>query len=210
LTPSSHRDLCVPTVAMAASHWPAGPAAASHWTRGGESALHIQSAAATSRTVTARAADQTGGPRTSLDSGASPTPLPPSPSPSSPRERAVRWAARIAGDSDPSKSAAEAGRLAREITAHDIRYYNDAAPRVSDAEYDDLRLRLEALEDVCPALRRSDSPTQRVGAPPSSSSSSSSSATAWATLPSVRHSVPMRSLQNAFNADEVELCTYSH
>ena len=77
------------------------------------------------------------------------------------REDAARWADGLdAGDAD-----AELARLSAEIARHDELYYNDAEPEVSDAEYDLLRVRLEAIERAHPALVREDSPTRRVGAP---------------------------------------------
>ena len=78
------------------------------------------------------------------------------------REDAARWADGLdAGDAD-----AELARLSAEIARHDELYYNDAEPEVSDAEYDLLRVRLEAIERAHPALVREDSPTRRVGAHP--------------------------------------------
>ena len=112
------------------------------------------------------------------------------------REDAARWADGLdAGDAD-----AELARLSAEIARHDELYYNDAEPEVSDAEYDLLRVRLEAIERAHPALVREDSPTRRVGAPVPSLDRAR---TAFAALPPVRHAVPMQSLQNAFNAEEV-------
>lgn len=64
-------------------------------------------------------------------------------------------------------------------------------PTISDAEYDRLFRELQDLEREHPELRTSDSPTQRVGAPPVSS------------LPKHSHSVPMLSLGNAFNDEEL-------
>src|SRR5581483_1789191 len=60
----------------------------------------------------------------------------------------------------------EIDRLRREIEAHNQRYYVLDDPIVSDAEYDALFRRLEALETEHPELRTPDSPTQRVGAAP--------------------------------------------
>src|SRR5947209_20620090 len=85
----------------------------------------------------------------------------------------------------------ELARLAREIAAHDRRYYQDDAPTVSDAEYDALRARNAAIEAKFPALTRADSPTRRVGAAPVRG------------FAKVRHAVPMLSLDNAFDDDDV-------
>src|SRR6058998_1192513 len=85
----------------------------------------------------------------------------------------------------------EAVRLRHEIERHNHRYYVLDDPEVSDAEYDALFRRLQALEEAHPELRTPDSPTQRVGAAP---------ATEFAT---VRHRQPMLSLQNAATAEEM-------
>src|SRR5215469_2031718 len=90
-----------------------------------------------------------------------------------------------------AQAKAELRRLASEIAAHDRRYYQQAAPTVSDAEYDALRLRNEAIERRFPALVRADSPSRRVGARPGGG------------FAKVRHTVPMLSLANAFADNEV-------
>ncbi|WP_043767003.1 NAD-dependent DNA ligase LigA [Algiphilus aromaticivorans] len=77
------------------------------------------------------------------------------------------------------------------IREHDRRYYQDDTPAISDAEYDRLFRELVELERAHPELQSEDSPTQRVGAPPSDAFST------------VQHSTPMLSLANAFDADEV-------
>ena len=86
---------------------------------------------------------------------------------------------------------AELERLAAEIASHDRRYYQDDAPSVSDAIYDALRKRNEAIERRFPQLIRPDSPSRRVGAAPAQK------------FAKVRHSVPMLSLGNAFSDDEI-------
>jgi DNA ligase (NAD+) len=88
-------------------------------------------------------------------------------------------------------AAAELARLAEVIAGHDKRYHQDDAPSISDAEYDALRQRNQAIELRFPALRRDDSPSKQVGAAP---------AGRFAT---VRHAVPMLSLENAFDDDDV-------
>ncbi|MCX5754167.1 MAG: NAD-dependent DNA ligase LigA [Candidatus Krumholzibacteria bacterium] len=80
-------------------------------------------------------------------------------------------------------------RLRDEIARHDHLYYALDKPEISDAEYDRLRAELEALEKEYPDLVTSDSPTQRVGAPPRED------------LPSVRHVKPMLSLESVMNVD---------
>ncbi len=82
-------------------------------------------------------------------------------------------------------------RLALEIEAHDVRYYREDAPTVSDAAYDALRRRVEAIEARFPDLVTADSPTQTVGVQPSGR------------FAKVRHAVPMLSLGNAFSDDDV-------
>src|SRR5258708_19935880 len=68
---------------------------------------------------------------------------------------------------DSRKHAAEAEKLHDEINRANYRYYVLDDPEISDAEYDKLMRRLEALEREHPELATPDSPTQRVGAAPS-------------------------------------------
>src|SRR3954463_11002536 len=82
-------------------------------------------------------------------------------------------------------------RLALEIEGHDKLYYQDDAPRISDAAYDALRQRVNAIEARFPELITAGSPSQKVGAAPSGR------------FAKVRHSVPMLSLGNAFSEDDV-------
>lgn len=86
---------------------------------------------------------------------------------------------------------AEHARLCDEIARHDRLYYVEAAPVVSDAEYDRLYKALEALEAAHPELVTADSPTQRVGGAP---------AEGFAT---VEHAVPMLSIDNTYNDGEL-------
>src|SRR3977135_1094270 len=85
----------------------------------------------------------------------------------------------------------ELKRLALEIESHDKHYYQDDAPKISDAEYDALRQRVNAIEARFPELVTSDSPSQKVGAQPSGR------------FAKVRHAVPMLSLDNAFAEQDV-------
>lgn len=91
----------------------------------------------------------------------------------------------------PADQVAEVQRLRSEIQQHNYRYYVLDDPEIPDAEYDRLMERLKDLEKKYPQLVASDSPTQRVGETPLS---------AFAT---VQHEVPMLSLDNVFNEDEL-------
>src|SRR3954453_3970400 len=91
----------------------------------------------------------------------------------------------------PAQAQTELAPLASEIAEHDRRYYQEDAPTVSDAEYDALRRRNQAIETRFPDLVRADSPTQRVGTEPAGK------------FAKVRHAVPMLSLANAFDAQDV-------
>ena len=93
--------------------------------------------------------------------------------------------------SGPGDAAARADTLREAIRHHDHRYYVLDDPEIADHEYDALLRELEALEEEHPGLVTADSPTQRVGAAPSSS------------FPEVVHRVPMLSLANAFDEGEV-------
>src|SRR3954454_16350606 len=91
----------------------------------------------------------------------------------------------------PSDVAARADELANQIRYHRDRYYRDDEPEISDAEFDDLVRELAALSEQYPQLEQGDSPLAEVGAPPS------------ATFAPVRHVVPMLSLDNAFQREEL-------
>ncbi|MEY2853249.1 MAG: ligase LigA [Pseudomonadota bacterium] len=83
------------------------------------------------------------------------------------------------------------GALREQLEQHNFRYYVLDDPSVSDARYDELIAELRSLEAAHPALLTPDSPTQRVGATPSTS------------FAPVVHGVPMLSLDNAFSAEDV-------
>ncbi|MBN2865559.1 MAG: NAD-dependent DNA ligase LigA [Thiotrichales bacterium] len=82
--------------------------------------------------------------------------------------------------------------LREQIAHHNYAYYVEDNPRISDAQYDALYQQLVALEQANPELITSDSPTQRVGDQP------------LAGFVSVKHAVPMFSLGNAFNQEDLE------
>jgi DNA ligase (NAD+) len=77
-------------------------------------------------------------------------------------------------------------QLRAEILAHDQRYYQDAAPSISDRDYDLLLRELREIEAAHPTLATPDSPTQRVGGKPLEG------------FQQVLHQVPMLSLDNLF------------
>jgi DNA ligase (NAD+) len=82
-------------------------------------------------------------------------------------------------------------RLSLEIERHDKAYYQEDAPKTSDAEYDALRRRFNAIEARFPEFVTSESASQKIGAAPSGK------------FKKVRHAVPMLSLDNAFAEEDV-------
>ena len=90
-----------------------------------------------------------------------------------------------------AKVRARVQALREEIARHDHSYYVLDAPTIPDAEYDRLFRELQALEQSHPALVTPESPTQRVGGAPQSA------------FREVRHAVPMLSLNNAFDDEDV-------
>jgi DNA ligase (NAD+) len=88
--------------------------------------------------------------------------------------------------------AAEMARLREQIRYHDRKYYVEAAPEISDREYDRLVERLKQLEAAHPGLITPDSPTQRVGDQPVEG------------LPAVEHRVPMLSIDNTYSIEELK------
>jgi DNA ligase (NAD+) len=91
----------------------------------------------------------------------------------------------------PPDVVAQVEELRAEILEHDRRYYVDAAPTVTDGEYDALMATLRELEAEHPAIVTPDSPTKRPGAGIST------------TFAPVVHRLPMLSLDNAFNPDDL-------
>jgi DNA ligase (NAD+) len=90
-----------------------------------------------------------------------------------------------------AEAKAELKRLAKEIAEHDERYHGQDAPTISDAEYDELRLRNAAIEERFPELVLAETPSKRVGAVPQEK------------FGKVQHRVPMLSLGNAFQEKEI-------
>lgn len=100
------------------------------------------------------------------------------------------------GDTDVADLTEEQARseleqLSAEIARHDLAYHTNDAPEISDADYDALRRRNHALEERFPHLRRDDSPSLRVGGQVAEGFSK------------VTHGVPMLSLGNAFEDQDV-------
>jgi DNA ligase (NAD+) len=91
----------------------------------------------------------------------------------------------------PKETAVRHAELAREIRAHDHRYYVLDDPTVSDGDYDALYRELRALEEKYPNLATPDSPTKRVGGTPRSD------------LRTVPHVERMMSLDNTYNEAEL-------
>ena len=89
------------------------------------------------------------------------------------------------------EAAAELAFLAKRMAELDKAYYQADDPLVSDAEYDALKRRNEAIEARFPHLVRADSPSKKVGAKASED------------FAKVTHSVPMLSLGNIFSTDEI-------
>jgi DNA ligase (NAD+) len=95
------------------------------------------------------------------------------------------------GAAPPKAAAARAAALRALILHHNELYHTLDAPEIPDSEYDLLVVELRQLESDYPALATPDSPTQAVGAAPSG------------LFQEVRHRVPMMSLDNAFDEDEL-------
>ncbi len=89
------------------------------------------------------------------------------------------------------KAKARIDELRKEIDDHNYRYYVLDDPAISDARYDEMFRELEELEEQHPDLVSPDSPTQRVGAKPAEG------------FAEVEHEVPMLSLDNAMDEDEM-------
>jgi len=82
-------------------------------------------------------------------------------------------------------------QLREEINTHNYKYYVENSPTISDYEFDQLLKKLEDLEKQFPDLVTPDSPTQRVGGEPVEG------------FESAEHKVPMLSLANTYNFDEL-------
>lgn len=94
-------------------------------------------------------------------------------------------------DLTAEEAAAALAYLAAEIARNDALYHGNDAPEMSDADYDALKRRNDAIEARFPELIRADSPSRRVGAAPSE------------TFTPVVHARPMLSLDNTFSQEDV-------
>jgi len=94
-------------------------------------------------------------------------------------------------DLSKAQARTEWKRLALELEEHDRLYYQEDAPKISDAEYDALRQRFNAIEKRFPEFVTAQSPSQKIGAAP------------LGRFRKVRHAVPMLSLDNAFAEEDV-------
>lgn len=100
--------------------------------------------------------------------------------------------AQTQSQQQPAQSPAEVARALRDaLNLHGYRYHTLDAPSISDAEYDQLFLQLQKLEEQHPEVKTSDSPTLRVGGAPLPEFSQ------------VQHGVPMLSLNNGFADEDV-------
>ena len=82
-------------------------------------------------------------------------------------------------------------KLIKEIQKHDEAYHTHDAPVISDGAYDELRRKLQEMEQQYPDLKQADSPSNKVGAAPARGFST------------IQHSMPMLSLSNAFEESDV-------
>ena len=92
---------------------------------------------------------------------------------------------------DKAQAVKKHKELAAQLNHHDKLYYQHDAPEITDAQYDELRLKLEEIEREYPELVTPDSPTQRVGTTLSTG------------FEKLEHKTPMLSLANAFSDEEI-------
>lgn len=95
-------------------------------------------------------------------------------------------------DLDKEDASARYKKLIKEISYHDEQYHGKDAPEISDAKYDELRKELIKLEKDFPEFISDQSPSKKVGSKPSKG------------FKKIKHAVPMLSLGNVFNEDELE------
>ena len=104
----------------------------------------------------------------------------------------MKWRTVLVDVLTSEQAAEELKALAEEMAWHDVAYYQNDDPVISDADYDALRQRNEAIEERFPTLKRQDSPSDKVGVTPESG------------FGKIQHSVPMLSLGNAFDLQDLE------
>ena len=95
-------------------------------------------------------------------------------------------------DLDKEDARAKYKKIVAEIARHDALYHGQDNPEITDAEYDALRKQLDELEAQHPEFVTADSPSQTVGAAPSSG------------FKKIKHNVPMLSLSNVFSEEELD------
>ncbi|MDF1792462.1 MAG: NAD-dependent DNA ligase LigA [Thalassobaculaceae bacterium] len=100
-------------------------------------------------------------------------------------------ATKTVEDLTETEAKTELARLADAIAEADRLYHQEDAPELTDAEYDTLRRRNQAIEARFPSLKRADSPSERVAPAPADG------------FAKVRHARPMLSLANAFDDEDV-------
>ncbi len=103
------------------------------------------------------------------------------------QEASLRWIAQ----NDLQQAVKKLAELRQVLRFHEYRYYVMADPLISDSEYDKIYKLLEEVESRHPELVTKDSPSQRVGAG------------LIKDFPKTRHLVPMLSLENSYNADDL-------
>src|SRR5256714_1335340 len=117
------------------------------------------------------------------------------PPPSTPRMRSLTVANgfnfNVVMALDEKEAGKRIAQLRRDIEGHNRRYYEEAAPTISDREYDTLYRELRDLEKQFPKLATSDSPTQQIGDKPLKA------------FGQITHRVPMLSLDNTYSEEEV-------
>ena len=86
----------------------------------------------------------------------------------------------------------ELSRLHAALNEANLAYYGADAPTITDADYDQLKQYNQQLETAFPALKRPNSPSEKIGAEPTDG------------FTKLRHSQRMLSLGNAFNAGDVK------
>jgi DNA ligase (NAD+) len=93
---------------------------------------------------------------------------------------------------DAKEASAQIAKLSAELENANYSYFVLDKPKITDFQYDQLLKRLEKLEEEFPALKKQDSPTNRVGDKP------------LAAFKKVQHTIPMQSLSNTYSIDEIQ------